>query len=136
MINKNEKSLINAIKFFPIFFVIIISSSITVFLYFEKQTELKKEQEYIKAEFIKQNEEEVKKQVENLYTFITRVQKKTEDKSYSIQVTFSTPTKGQLSKSLATIIISYPNSNIALETANPIPLFPPVINTFFDIIFP
>ena len=80
MINKNEKSLINAIKFFPIFFVIIISSSITVFLYFEKQTELKKEQEYIKAEFIKQNEEEVKKQVENLYTFITRVQKKTEDK--------------------------------------------------------
>ncbi len=80
MINKNEKSLINAIKFFPIFFVIIISSSITLFLYFEKQTELKKEQEYIKAEFIKQNEEEVKKQVENLYTFITRVQKKTEDK--------------------------------------------------------
>ena len=80
MINENEKSLINAIKFFPILFVIIISSSITLFLYFEKQTELKKEQEYIKSEFIKQNEEEVKKQVENLYTFITRIQKKTEDK--------------------------------------------------------
>lgn len=80
MIQQNEKSLINAIKFFPIFFVIFISSSITLFLYFDKQNELKKEKAIIRSEFIKQNEEEVKKQVENLYTFITRVQKKTEDK--------------------------------------------------------
>ena len=43
MIYKNEKSLINIIKYAPIIFIITLSLIITLFLYVDKQNELKKE---------------------------------------------------------------------------------------------
>jgi signal transduction histidine kinase len=80
MIFKNEKQLINIIKYTPTIFIISISIIMTLFLYFEKQNELEKEKISIKEEFIKKNKEIAKEEVENLYTFISRTQEKTEEK--------------------------------------------------------
>ena len=52
MIYKNETSLINIIKYAPIIFIITLSLIITLFLYVDKQNELKKEKIDIKNEFL------------------------------------------------------------------------------------
>lgn len=80
MTYKNEKSLINIIKYTPLIFIISLSLIITIFLYFEKQNELEKEKKTIKNEFLKRNQDFVKTEVENLYDLIIRTQAKTEEK--------------------------------------------------------
>ncbi|QKF67881.1 Cache sensor-containing signal transduction histidine kinase [Arcobacter venerupis] len=80
MTYKNEKSLVNIIKYTPLIFIISLSLIISLFLYFEKQNELEKQKEFIKNEFIKRNQEFVKNEVENLYDLILRTQAKTEEK--------------------------------------------------------
>ena len=80
MIYKNEKSLINIIKYTPLIFIITLSLIITIFLYADKQNELEKEKKAIQNEFLKRNQEFVKTEVENLYDLILRTQAKTEDK--------------------------------------------------------
>lgn len=80
MIFKNEKQLINIIKYTPSIFIISISIIMTLFLYLEKQNELEKEKIFIQDEFIKKNKELAKEEVENLYAFITKTQEKTEEK--------------------------------------------------------
>jgi signal transduction histidine kinase len=80
MTYKNEKSLINIIKYTPLIFIISLSLIISLFLYFEKQNELEKQKESIKNEFLKRNQEYVKNEVENLYDLILRTQAKTEEK--------------------------------------------------------
>jgi signal transduction histidine kinase len=80
MIYKNEKSLINIIKYTPIIFIISLSLLISIFLYFEKQDELEKEKISLKNEFLKRNQDFVKTEVENLYDLIIRTQEKTEEK--------------------------------------------------------
>jgi len=80
MIYKNEKSLINTIKYAPSIFIISLSIIITLFLYYEKQKELDAEKKSIEEEFIKKNKESVKTEVENLYDLIIRTQSKTEEK--------------------------------------------------------
>ena len=80
MIYKNEKSLINIIKYAPIIFIITLSLIITLFLYVDKQNELEKEKIDIQNEFLKKNQEFVKTEVENLYNLILKTQAKTEEK--------------------------------------------------------
>lgn len=80
MIYKNENQLINIIKFTPPIFIITISIIITFFLYLDKQNELEKEKFSIKNEFIKNNKETAKQEIENLYNFILNSQEKTEEK--------------------------------------------------------
>ena len=80
MIYKNEKQLINIIKYTPPIFIITISIIITLFLYLEKQNEFEKEKISIKNEYLKKNRESVKEDVENLSAFITKTQEKTEEK--------------------------------------------------------
>jgi signal transduction histidine kinase len=80
MTYKNEKSLLNIIKYIPLVFIISLSLIITIFLYFEKQNELEKQKETIKNEFLKRNQDFVKTEVENLYDLIIRTQAKTEEK--------------------------------------------------------
>jgi signal transduction histidine kinase len=80
MTYKNEKQLINIIKFTPPIFIISISIIITLFLYIETQQELKKEKVSIKNEYLEKNSELVKRDVENLYEFIIKIQEKTEEK--------------------------------------------------------
>jgi len=80
MIYKNEKQLINIIKFAPPVFIITISIIFTLFLYLEKQLNLIKEKETTKNEFIKINKEMIKDDVDNLYKFILKTQEQTEEK--------------------------------------------------------
>ncbi|MDD3056064.1 MAG: cache domain-containing protein [Aliarcobacter sp.] len=80
MIYKNEKSLINIIKFTPLIFIITLSLIITLFLYVDKQNELKKEKIDIQNEFLEKNQEFVKTEIENLYNLILKTQAKTEEK--------------------------------------------------------
>ncbi len=80
MTYKNEKYLINIIKYTPLIFIISLSLIITLFLYFEKQKELEIEKKSIEKEFIEKNKELVKNEVENLYDQIIRTQSKTENK--------------------------------------------------------
>ena len=80
MIYKNEKQLINIIKFTPPLFIISISIIITFLLYIEKQIDLKKQKISIQSEYIKKNEESVQAEVENLYNFIIQTQGKIEKK--------------------------------------------------------
>ena len=80
MIYKNEKQLINIIKYTPPLFIITISIIITLFLYLEKQNEFEKEKISIKNEYLKKNKESAKEDVENLYSFINKTQEKTEEK--------------------------------------------------------
>jgi signal transduction histidine kinase len=80
MIYKNENQLVNIIKFAPPLFIVTISIIITFFLYLEKQASLTKEKLLIKNEFIRNNKEIIKDDVDNLYKFITKTQEQTEEK--------------------------------------------------------
>jgi signal transduction histidine kinase len=80
MVYKNEKQILNIIKFTPPLFIISISIIITFLLYIEKQNELEKEKILIKNEYIKKNEELAKTDVENMYNFIIQTQEKIEEK--------------------------------------------------------
>jgi signal transduction histidine kinase len=80
VIYKNDQQLINIIKFSPPIFIIIISIIITFFLYLEKQINLSKEIYTTKNQFIKENKESTKKDVDNLYEFIIKTQEETEEK--------------------------------------------------------
>ena len=77
MIYKNEKQLLNIIKFTPTIFILSISIIITIFLYINKENELEKEKTLIKNEYIQKNTQLIEKDVENLYEFIL---KKTQEK--------------------------------------------------------
>mgnify|MGYP005986962821 CR=1 FL=1 len=77
---KNEKQILNIIKFTPPLFIISISIIITIFLYTEKQLALEEEKDQIKTQFIKSNKELIKKDVDKLYNFIKITQKETEKK--------------------------------------------------------
>ena len=79
MIYKNEKQLINIIKFTPPIVIITISIIITFLLYLEKQHELKKERISIENQYTKENKELVQKDIENLYNFIIKTQETTEE---------------------------------------------------------
>ena len=79
MIYKNEKQLLNIIKFTPPIVIITISIIITFLLYLEKQHELKKERISIENQYTKENKELVQKDIENLYNFIIRTQETTEE---------------------------------------------------------
>jgi signal transduction histidine kinase len=80
MIYKNEQKLINIIKFAPPIFIITISIIITFFLYLEKQVSFTKEKLEIKNEYIKENKDTARNDVENLYKFIINTQEETEKK--------------------------------------------------------
>ena len=80
MIYKNEKQLLNIIKFTPPIFIITISIIITFLLFLEKQDELKKEKISIQNTYIKENKELVQKDVQNLSDFIVKTQETTEEK--------------------------------------------------------
>lgn len=80
MISKNEKQIINIIKYAPPIFIISLSIIITLLLYIENHNALLKQKSKIKEEFIKSNKLHVKRQVEELNVFIAKTQRSTENK--------------------------------------------------------
>ena len=80
MLHKNEKQILNIIKYAPSVFIISISTIIIIFLYLEKQFVLSKQKELIKINYIKSNKEQIQSDIEKLQTFISKVQNETEEK--------------------------------------------------------
>lgn len=80
MIYKNEQSLINIIKYTPLVFIITVSLIITGFLYWDKQITFQEQKIVISNEFIKTNKEKIKTEVDDLYEFIEKTQKETEER--------------------------------------------------------
>ena len=80
MIYKNEQSLINIIKYTPLVFILTVSLIITGFLYWDKQTTFQEQKIIISNEFIKTNKEKIKTEVDDLYEFIEKTQKETEER--------------------------------------------------------
>ena len=80
MIYKNEQSLINIIKYTPLVFILTVSLIITGFLYWDKQATFQEQKTIISNEFIKTNKEKIKTEVDDLYEFIEKTQKETEDR--------------------------------------------------------
>ena len=78
MIYKNEKQIVNIIKYSPPLFIISISIIFIFFLYIEKQNNFIKEKNNIKKEYISQHKKIIKTQVNDLYNFIIKTQKNTE----------------------------------------------------------
>ena len=77
MLYKNEKHILNIIKYFPPLFIITISLIITIFLYIEKQHFLEKEKMFIKTQYIKNNKIQIKNKIDDLYEFIVKTQDET-----------------------------------------------------------
>ena len=77
---KNEKQILNIIKFTPPIFIISISVIISIFLYSEKQLTLEKEKKDIKTNFIRSNKILIKKDVDKLHEFIIKTQEDTENR--------------------------------------------------------
>ena len=80
MIYKNEQSLINIIKYTPLIFIVTVSVIITAFLYWDKQTTFQEQKAIVSNEFIKINKQKIKTEVDELYEFIEKTKKDTENK--------------------------------------------------------
>ncbi|WP_122893349.1 sensor histidine kinase [Arcobacter peruensis] len=75
---KNEKQILNIIKYTPPVFVLTISIIISVFLYIDKQSTLEKEKKQIKTNFIRSNKLKIKNDTHRLHDFIVETKKDTE----------------------------------------------------------
>ncbi len=78
MIYKNEKQIINIIKYSPPVFIISISIIFIIFLYLEKQNIFTQEKKNIKKEYLSKHKKDINIKVTDLYDFIIKTQKNTE----------------------------------------------------------
>lgn len=79
MYSKNETQILKIIKYFLPLFIIIISISILIILYYEKINFFEEEKENIKREYIQKNKILIKEQIDNIYNFIVNEQANTEN---------------------------------------------------------
>jgi signal transduction histidine kinase len=80
MNQQNEQSLLSIIKYSPLIIIITISIILSSFIYKEETSSLEREQLKIRAEYIKSHKEKIEKEVNGLYEFIVKTQKRTEEK--------------------------------------------------------
>ncbi len=80
MNQQNEQSLLSIIKYSPLIIIITISIILSSFIYKEEKSSLEREQLKIRAEYIKSHKEKIEKEVNGLYEFIVKTQKRTEEK--------------------------------------------------------
>lgn len=76
---KNEKQLLQVIKYVLPTLIFFLSLIITTFLYFQNKSDLIKTQNNIEKEFIENKKEVIKDQINNIYDYITEEQKSTEE---------------------------------------------------------
>jgi signal transduction histidine kinase len=79
MIQSKEKQLLNIIRFTPAIIVLILSIFMVLFLYFEKKRTFHEEKKSIEEQFINENKEIIKDEVNRVYTFIKHLQETTEN---------------------------------------------------------
>ena len=77
---KNEKQILNIIKFSPPIFILTMGFLVTFFLYLDNQNTINQEKNNIEQNFIENNKKIIKDQVENLYNYIINEKENTETK--------------------------------------------------------
>ena len=77
---KNEKQILNIIKFSPPIFILTMGFLITFFLYLDNQNTIKQEKNNIEQSFIENNKKIIKDQIENLYNYVLNEKENTETK--------------------------------------------------------
>ncbi|MGM0518504.1 MAG: sensor histidine kinase [Campylobacterota bacterium] len=80
MIFENEKQLLKIIKFSPSVFVIIVAIIFLVFQYTKTKVSFENEKNSIQSEFSQKNKALIKQRVVEIYDFIKREQKQTENR--------------------------------------------------------
>ncbi|WP_418186462.1 cache domain-containing protein [Aliarcobacter lanthieri] len=78
MDNLNEHRLLRLIKLAPTFLVLLISSIIISFIYFDSKKTYEKDKKEIETKFINDNKENIQTEVERVYTYIRYLQANTE----------------------------------------------------------
>ena len=73
-----EEQFIKIIRFTPAVFVLVISFFVVLFLYFESKRTFYEEKKSIEEQFINENKEIIKDEVNRVYTFIKHLQSTTE----------------------------------------------------------
>ena len=73
-----EEQFIKIIRFTPAVFVLVVSFFVVLFLYFENKRTFHEEKKSIEEQFINENKEIIKDQVNRVYTFIKHLQETTE----------------------------------------------------------
>ena len=76
---EKEEQFLKIIKFMPSLFIIIISSLIILFLYFENKKTFNDEKKEIEQKYILKNKEQIKEEVTRVYDYINYLQKTTEE---------------------------------------------------------
>jgi len=73
-----EEQFIKIIRFTPAVFVLVVSFFVVLFLYFENKRTFHEEKKSIEEQFINENKEIIKDEVNRVYTFIKHLQETTE----------------------------------------------------------
>lgn len=76
---KNEKHILKIIKYFPPFFILILSLLITFFVYIENKNTFEEAKDKLKNDYIKTNKIKIKEQIDNLYGYIKMEERVTEE---------------------------------------------------------
>jgi two-component system, NtrC family, sensor kinase len=76
--NNKEQQILKFIKYTPSIFILILSLIITLFFYFENKKTFLKEKEDIKNNYILENKNLIKEEVNRVYNFILKLQNSTE----------------------------------------------------------
>ncbi|MDZ7819261.1 MAG: cache domain-containing protein [Aliarcobacter sp.] len=74
-----EKQFLKIIKFTPPIFVIVITFFVILFFYFENKRTFNEEKKEIEQNYILENKELIKEEVNKVYNFIKHLQETTED---------------------------------------------------------
>ncbi|WP_072680749.1 cache domain-containing protein [Arcobacter sp. LA11] len=77
---KNEKRILNIIKFSPPIFILTMGFLVIFFLYLDNQNIINQEKNNIEQNFIENNKKIIKDQIENLYNYILNEKESTETK--------------------------------------------------------
>ncbi len=76
--NRNEQQILKIIKYAPSIFILLLSSFITLFFYFEKNNNFIKEKNNIQNNYIIENKNIINNEVNRVYNFIKQLEKTTE----------------------------------------------------------
>lgn len=79
MTYKDEKKLINLLKYSPLIFIFFIFVTISLFLYSQNKKNFENDKRVLEENFINSNKKNIKNDVEHIHNYINRIQKETEE---------------------------------------------------------
>ncbi|RYA22733.1 hypothetical protein CRU96_11710 [Malaciobacter halophilus] len=79
MTYKDEKKLINLLKYSPLIFIFLIFITISLFLYSQNKKNFEDDKKVLEENFINSNKKNIKNDVEHIHSYINKIQKETEN---------------------------------------------------------